>query len=156
MRKVMLSVVVAVLLLACKGGKYEEQNLLEYGFPLSLELPKGATVEEEEMLLYKSLVIKNDDNFHMVIFQSEATDDLAGVISDQRELASENPFFVEFVKEDEDGFIYKTVVDSTFTNYNFRHAKVFGQKEYLFQAGLVNQYNQSEIEEMYRISREAK
>lgn len=155
MRKGTLLVCTLLLILSCRNGNLEEQNLLEYGFPLTIDLPKGATIEEEEILLYKSLIIKKDPNFHMVLYQSDATESLAEVITDQKQLAIENPYFNEFVVDEEGGFIYRTVIDSTYTNYNFRHAKIFGQKEYLFQAGLVNQYTEKEVKDMYKIAKEA-
>lgn len=155
MKNGVILVFALLIFTSCKNGKLEEKNLLEFGFPLTIDLPKGASIEEEEILLYKSLVIKKDPNFHMVIYQSDATESLQEVITDQKQLATENPYFSEFVVDEEGGFIYKTIIDSTYTNYNFRHAKIFGQKEYLFQAGLVNQYTEKEVKDMYKIAKDS-
>ena len=57
--------------------------------------------------------------------------------------------FQKIVKEDPNGFIYETVIDSTYISYRFYHVKIKGDKELLFQSGLRGKFTQEQAEDTY-------
>ena len=65
------------------------------------------------------------------------------------ELAGTKCQQVKIIEEEEVGFIYETVFDSTATNYGFKYLKIQGDKEYIFQTGLVGTFGLDDVKMMY-------
>ena len=60
-----------------------------------------------------------------------------------------SPFFSEIIKEDDNGFIFKKTISEDRINYDFRYVKIQGDKEYVFQTGLIGQFTLDDVEMMY-------
>ena len=60
-----------------------------------------------------------------------------------------NAYFSKIIEEEEAGFIYSMVFDSTATNYGFKYLKIQGDKEYIFQTGLVGNFGLDDVKLMY-------
>ena len=60
-----------------------------------------------------------------------------------------NPYFSKIVKDEPAGFNYETKVDSTTQIFNFRYIQLKGDKEYIFQTGLIGRFTLEQVERMY-------
>jgi hypothetical protein len=50
--------------------------------------------------------------------------------------------------EDDHGFFYEKDIDGDL-RYDFRHIKILGDKEYTFQKGLIGNYTEEQVRNMY-------
>lgn len=160
MKKSLLFVAAIILIAACQknGGADEwvEKDLLEYGIPITIMAPDSAEVNSSDLGgLIQDVTIKKGDDYYIQIYASDAeTTDIARVKSAQLAEVKSNRYFSKIVTEDMDGFVYETVIDSTAINYGFRYMKVQGDKEFIFQTGLVGSFTQEEAERMYEAVRQ--
>ncbi len=152
MKKLMLLVVAAVLVMtACQQdptSKWSTLNLLEQGFPISVQAPDSAKVKvNSELSFLQDITINSpEDNYHIQIYASTAsTDDIALIKADLVSDVRNNPFFSKVVEEDESGFIYEMMIDSA-NYYSFRQVHVKGDKEFIFQPGLSNTFTLEEVQ----------
>ena len=151
----------AILFLSCqsksKAIHMVEKDLLPYGVTLTLQVPDSADINLTDWGLQKDITIKDPGSWYdLQIFSSKAlTHNLEKLKANQLELAKGGMYFSEVVSEDPDGFIFATEIDSV-VNYDFRHFKIQGDKEYLFQSGLIGNSTLDEIKLMYEIAQNAK
>ncbi len=125
-------------------------NLLEYGLPVTILAPDSAEVKQNDLGFIKDVTVRKGEDFSLQIFASESTtNDLSRIKADQLSEVKANPYFAEIVREEEDGFIYKLMVDSL-PNYGFRHFRIQGDLELIFQTGLLGTFSLEEVELMYQ------
>ncbi len=158
MRLLLIFLLYAMLAMQCSSETTElmERDLLQYGMPITLSVPDSVDIKTMDWGLQKDVTLKGDDNYNLQIFSSQtSTPNMAILLSQHKEMVRENPYFNKFVQEDADGFIYELQVDSL-ANFNFRHFKIQGDREYIFQTGMVGNYTQEEASRLYQISQEAK
>ena len=126
-------------------------DLLSYGLPIKVNAPAGAKVKADDLGIAKDVTIQDSvSGYNLQIFESAATSlDSKNITAELKTEAEASSFFDEIIKSDEEGFIYKKVIDENYINYDFRHVKVRGDKQYVFRAGLSRQYTLEEIETMY-------
>ena len=76
---------------------------------------------------------------------------MAAIILKSEEIreVKNNPYFSRIVQEEENGFIYELVIDSTL-NYSFRYIWPQGDKLYTFQTGVVETYALPEAKKLYQ------
>ncbi len=139
--------------LYCKNEVQEDLkplDLLKWGIPITILAPDSAQVKTMDMGgLLKDVTIKGDNNYYIQIYASDAaTTDIARIKSDQLAEVKANRYFSKIVSEEEDGFIYENAVDSANIYYGFRHIRVQGDMEYVFQTGLIGSFTQEEVEKM--------
>lgn len=123
-----------------------EHDLLENGIPVTIMGPDSISVKVTDALgvLQDITVNSPDDNYHLQIYASQAeTDDIALIKADLISDVRNNPFFTKVVEEDESGFVYEMVIDST-NYYSFRHVHVQGDQEFIFQTGIANTFQMAE------------
>lgn len=155
MKKSLLFVAAIVLIAACQkndgAGEWVEKDLLEYGIPITILAPDSSEVNSSDLGgLIQDVTIKKGDDYYIQIYASDAeTTDIARIKSAQLAEVKSNRYFSKIVTEDVDGFVYETVIDSTAINYGFRYMRVQGDKEFVFQTGLVGSFTQEEAERMY-------
>lgn len=121
-------------------------DLLEYGIPVSIEGPDSIKVNVTDALgvIQDITVDSPDDNYHLQIYASQAsTDDIALIKADLISDVRSNPFFTKVVEEDEKGFVFETMIDST-NYYGFRHVYIQGDQEFIFQTGLGHSFQEAE------------
>jgi hypothetical protein len=121
-------------------------DLLENGIPITIEGPDSIKVKVTDALgvLQDITVDSPDDNYHLQIYASQAeTDDIALIKADLISDVRNNPFFTKVVEEDESGFVYEMIIDST-NYYSFRHVHVQGDQEFIFQPGIANTFQLAE------------
>lgn len=141
-------------LIACQSSSSSEWkplNLLQYNIPITILAPDSAKVVNSTLGVIQDVTVKSqEDNYSIQIFASEATTtSLPAIKTSQLLDIRNNPFFSKIVMEEEPGFIYENQLDSNLINYGFRYIRVQGDKEYVFQTGLVGQFSLEEVKRMY-------
>lgn len=155
MKKSLLFVAAVILIWACqkndKPNEWVKKDLLEYGIPMSILAPDSAEVNSSDLGgLIQDVTIKKGDNYYIQIYASDAeTTDIAKVKANQLAEVKSNRYFSKIVKEELDGFIYETAIDTSNINYGFRYVRVQGDKEFIFQTGLVGTFTEAQVERMY-------
>lgn len=143
--------ITCILLIACKAdpkSKYPKLDLMEYGFPLEIYAPEGAEVTKSDLGVMSDITIKGDDGYYVQIFGSDATVvDVKSVAKNQLQDVKGTPFFSKVVEEYDDGFVFEKKIDDRI-NYDFRLVKILGDKEYIYQTGLVGTYTEEQVKDM--------
>lgn len=153
MKSVVALLGIILIFAACGGTDIEDWqklDLLEYDMPISIKAPSDPEIKTMDLLVQKDIWVKKGDHYNVQIFQSDASGTDPEKVKDA--LLAEvknNPFFSKIVSETSEGFIYETLIDSTDYNYGFRHVKIMGDKEYIFQTGLIGTFVLEDVERMY-------
>lgn len=138
---------------ACKSDPtsgMEELSLLQYGLPISIKAPAGVEVKNSDLGVFQDITIKNEEGFYVQLLASDATIiNVTEIKESLMEDIKQSGYFSKIIEEMEDGFIYEKKIDDDNINYSFRRIKVKGDKEYVFQPGLVGRYTQEQIRVMY-------
>jgi hypothetical protein len=142
-----------LLLVACskEGPELQKLDLQPYGLPITILAPDSAVVQRKEYSFMKDYTVKKGDRFFLQIFEFAAPKlDAAG--EKLRQLASvrEDPFFKEMIREEDQGFIFSRQSDSTAVEYDFRFIRILGDKELIFQTGLVGSFTLEDVRMMYK------
>ena len=126
-------------------------NLLQYSIPMTIMAPDSAKVVSGSLSFSHDVTIKSEaDNYDIQIFAYDATTtNLASVKASHLAEVTSNTYFSKIIEEEEEGFIYEMTFDSTATNYGFRYLRIQGDREYIFQSGLVGIFNLKEVKTMY-------
>lgn len=160
MRNYFLILLFACLLFACQQEavtNLKPLDLLQYDVPITIMAPDSAEVKTMDLLVQKDITIKGGDDYSVQIFVSDATTtDTKLIVAELLADVKKNPYFTKVVKEDTDGFIYETAVDSTHISYGFRQVRVQGDREFIFRTGLIGTFNQKQTERMYEAVRPIK
>lgn len=147
-----LLILLAILLLsACAEPKasYPEMDLMKHGLPIKINAPADAEVEMNDMLLMKDVTVKKD-NFYMQIFSSDViTTDVAKIKTEKLNEVKYKSSFSKIIQEDADGFIFEKMRSDSTANYDFRKIKVQGDKQYIFQTGLIGKFSEQDVRDMY-------
>jgi len=147
-----------VLLCQCstKSSELSERDLLREGMPITIKVPDSVDIKSMDWGLQKDITLQGEGNYNLQIFSSQTTTpSMPKLVSQHKEMVRTNPYFAQFIQEDEDGFLYSTEVDSL-TNFSFRHFKIQGDREYIFQTGMIGTFTQEEAASLYQIAQEAK
>jgi hypothetical protein len=148
-------------LFACqKSSKtnFKSLDLLQYGIPLTIMAPDSAKVISGSLSFSQDITVKSEeDNFDLQIFAYDATTtDLAAVKASHLAEVKNNAYFSKIIEEEDTGFIFETVFDSTTTNYGFKYLRIQGDKEYIFQTGLVGMFTLEDVKAMYNAVKQEK
>lgn len=147
-------------LIACQTGQtdlqLQEKDLLEYGIPITIEVPDSAEIKSMDWGIQKDISISGVTGYSLQIFSSKAsTHNLSVAIRDLKQTVEDGVYFSQFTLEEDDGFIFEMMID-TVVNYDFRHLKIQGDNEYLFQAGMSDSFTREQIEMLYNIAKKAR
>lgn len=148
------------VLAACKSGEdnlhLQEKDLLEFGIPITLQVPDSAEIKTMDWGIQKDVSISGVPGYSLQIFSSQtSTHNLANAIKDLKQTVEDGVYFSKFILEEADGFIFEMMID-TVVNYDFRHLKIQGDNEYLFQAGMSDSFTQEQIETLYQVAKTAR
>lgn len=127
-----------------------EMDLLPHGMPIVIKAPEDAAIEKMDLVVQQDLTVRKGDDFYIQIFESDAINRDRSAIKQQ--LLSDvqsNPYFDEIVESNDNGFIYKNTIDSSYVNYGFRYVRLQGDKEYVFQQGMRGKFSLEAVERMY-------
>jgi hypothetical protein len=140
-------------LIACKGEPAADLpvlDLLPHGMPIVIKAPSDAEVRTMDLVLMKDLTVVHGEDFNVQIFESEATTrDVSVILARLTAEVKNNPYFYNILKTEPAGFVYENRVDSSYINYGFRHVRIQGDKEYVFQQGLRGKFSLADVETMY-------
>lgn len=140
-----------LLLSACSEPKanYPEMDLMKHGLPIKINAPADAKVEMNDMLLMKDVTVIKD-KFYLQIFSSEAMiNDVAKIKAEKLNEVKSKPSFSKIIQDDPSGFIFEKLRSDSTANYDFRQVKIQGDKQYIFQTGLIGKFTEREVRDMY-------
>jgi len=129
------------------ASNWVTHDLLEYGLPVSIQGPDSIQVNVTDALgvLQDVTIDSPEDNFHLQLYASQAeTDDVALIKADLIADVRRNPFFTKVIEEDENGFVFETMIDSI-NYYGFRQVHVQGDQEFIFQTGIAHTFQLEEV-----------
>lgn len=155
MKRISFFIAMIGLIAACQQDQsldWKETNLLACcQLPISVLAPDSAAIKSTKLgELYKDVTIKGGADYFVQIYASEAiTNDVSKIKADQLKQVREFPFFNKIIEEDENGFLYENIIDTSNINYSFRYIAVKGDMEYIFQPGLTGLFTQEEAQKMY-------
>ncbi|HHH50478.1 MAG TPA: hypothetical protein ENK52_05830 [Saprospiraceae bacterium] len=142
-----------IFLIACqqdKKAQLKELNLLQYGIPITILAPDSSKVIATEIMGIKDITIKSGSDYAIQLYASDVTTtDVQQLVADQKKLVKDTRYFAKIVREEPDGFIYQTVIDTSTINFDFRYVLVKGDKEYVFQTGLLGSFSEEAVEQMF-------
>ena len=144
---------------ACGGDELKmnlsPRDLLEYGVPITINVPDSAKINAMDWGIQKDISIKGENWYDIQIFSSKVgSHNLDNVMKDLKQSVEEGVYFSKYVLEESDGFVFEVMID-TLVNYDFRHIKIQGDNEYVFQAGMSGSYSKDQIEQLYQIAKQA-
>ena len=142
-----------VLLVSCQGEgiKLQKLDLQPYDLPITILAPDSAVVQKKDYSFMKDITVKQGDRYFIQIFEFAAPKlDAAGEKLRQLAVVKEDPFFKEILKEEDQGFIFSRQADSTHLAYDFRFIRILGEKELIFQTGLVGSFSLDDVKVMYK------
>ena len=141
-----------LLLNACGEPKANlpEMDLMKHGLPIKIKAPIDAKVEVSDMLLMKDVVVQKDD-YYLQIFSSDAmTTDIAKIKEDRMNEVKAKSSFIKIIQDDPNGFIFEKMRSDSTSNYDFRHIRLQGDKQYIFQTGLIGKFSEATVREIYQ------
>jgi len=131
---------------------WEDLNLLQYGVPFSIKAPGGTSVNTSSLGLRQDITIKNPDyNFDIQLFVSDATTTRTeSVVEREKEQVTSDLRFIRFMAQNDHGFIFEQEFTEEQANYDFRFVRIMGDKEYIFQTGMIGLFSLEDVETMYK------
>lgn len=160
MRLTPILFIICCIAFSCKtdpSSNFKSTDLMKYGLPITIMAPDSAVIESSNLSFSKDVTIQKGNDYYVQIFSSEATTtDIVQIKKEKVAEVKSNPYFSEMVLEEEDGFIYKTAIDSNAINYGFRHIQIQGDQEFIFQTGLVGRFTLEQTKAMYNAVKSSK
>lgn len=142
---------VILFFVACKPtSKYADLDLMGNGLPIKIKAPDDAVVKVKEIGgLFKDVTVKSDDNFYIQITSSDALDKdrlkrKNGLLEDIKGTSS----FTKIVEDNDEGFIFEKKLGDK-VSFDFRSVRIQGDKEYIFQTGLLGTFSEEQVRDMY-------
>jgi len=118
--------------------------------PIKIKAPLDAEIESNDFGFMKDISIKDDDGYFLQILSSEAIQlDPTKIKQEKLQEIKNNPYFSSIVQEDDHGFIFEKIRSDSSKNYDFRHIRIQGDNQYIFQAGMIGKFSKEKIEEIY-------
>ncbi len=124
-------------------------DLMKHGLPIKIKAPENAKVNVQDMGLMKDVTVSADDGFSLQILSSDAISDMPSVKSDRLSEVKRHPFFSKIIEETDAGFIFEKTSPDSSKNYDFRHIRFQGDKQYLFQASMIGKFTEDQVREMW-------
>ena len=141
-----------LLFTACKQATpLVPTDLLSYGLSLKINAPANATVNFNDLGIMKDVTVNDSAGFNIQIFESEAQLlDSKKVIEVLKAETQAKDVFSKFIQEDETGFIFEKKIGEDYINYDFRHIKINGDRQYLFQSAIAQTFTLDQVKLMYK------
>lgn len=144
-----------LIIVSCKPDAPSRSNLtdldlMKHGLPIKIKSPENPVVTTDDLGFVQDVTVKGDGNYYIQILGGTATTtDVASVKATQLEDAKNAPYFSSIIEEDSNGFIFEKKYSEDRINYDFRYVKIQGDKEYVFQTGLIGTFTLDEVKTMY-------
>lgn len=133
------------------ADKWKPLDLMKYNVPITIAAPDSAKVSATNLSgIMQDVTIKSpEDRYSVQVLASRASSsDMARLKSGQLNLVRDNRYFESIVREEEQGFIFLNMIDST-SLYGFRYIIYQGDQEFVFQNAFDGTFNLTEVEAMY-------
>ena len=139
---------------ACNSEKkvdFKPLDLLNFGIPITIMAPDSAQVKKSDFgPVMKDITIRKGEDYFIQIYASQASSsDVAEVKAQELAEVKSKKYFSKIIKDEPTGFIFETKVDSNYIDYGFRHIRIQGNNEYIFQTGLIGPFTLEAVEDMY-------
>ncbi len=149
---VILALVLAIV--SCKPSvtqnNFPDLDLLQYGVPIKIKAPEGSVVQLDDMGIVQDITVRNGEEFYLQIIAGENYEsDISKVVEKQKSDAVSTRTFSKIIEEDDRGFIFEKKYSEERISYDFRYVRVQGDKEYIFQTGLLGQFTLEQVKKMY-------
>lgn len=132
------------------SGGLKEKDLISEGVPLKIKAPEDAEIKVKVENFYKDITVKKGRDYFVQIISTEAAGN--DIIALKQELESEvrkNLYFNRIILEDQYGFVFEKEIGEGKLNYDFRHIKIEGDQQFIFQAGLYGVFTKEQVMKMY-------
>lgn len=148
--RIIIALVCMLIFFACKNDtSYPKLSLLQYGLPIDIQAPEGATVEAEDLIFMKDVTVKSGEDYFVQIFYTKETPNkLSTLLEETKKEVQESELFSKMIQEDENGFIFEKKIGDR-VNYDFRLIKIIGDNEYKFQTGMIGTFSEDAVRKMY-------
>ncbi len=146
---------VFLIVMGCSSdpsANYQEISLLKHGFPINILAPDSPVVKTFDLIVKKDITVQKGDDYSVQIFMGDASIYDPKKIKDRllEDLKANNQYFDQVVLEEDHGFVYKTLIDSLNPNYGFNLVKIQGDKEFIFQTGIMGSFSEEQALRMYK------
>lgn len=126
-------------------------DLLPHGMPIVIHAPENPAIRKMDFAIMRDLTVVKGPDFNVQIFEADLmtrnTEEIRNRLLND---VKANRYFSKVLQEDAAGFVYETQVDSNYINYGFRHIRLQGDKEYVFQQGLGGRFSLEAVQRMYK------
>lgn len=131
--------------------EWQPLDLMAYGAPIDIMAPDSADVKSGSLGgLMKDITVQKGEDFNLQILVSPITAaNVAAMKSDEMSIVKSNRYFAEIIEETDNGFIYKTAIDSNNVYYGFRYLYQQGNNEFMIQQALGGKFTEEEAKKMY-------
>lgn len=150
-RVLLYGIVLVMLGSACNSlaSELQELDLMSEGIPIKIKAPAEAKVKKKDMGLFQDITIKDGEDFYVQITAGQLyNNDAQARKTEELQAIKQLISFSRIIEEDEQGFIFERKKGDELT-YDFRRIKIQGETEYLFQTGLVGNFDLESVELMY-------
>jgi len=128
----------------------EELDMLSYGVPLKIKAPVDAEVEIDDLGIVQDITVQAGKDFNLQIIAGTAyLSSITEIVKKQKSDAMATGTFSKIVKEDDRGFIFEKKYSEERISYDFRYVRLQGDREFIFQTGLLGQFTLEDVEKMY-------
>lgn len=155
MKNFSLLVCTILLFFACQQEpkvNFKPLDLLsEGGIPVTIMAPDSAQVKKSDFgPVMKDITVRKGEDYFVQIYASEASSsDVSRLKAQELSEVKSKKYFSKIIREEPDGFIFETKVDSNYIDYGFRYVQIRGSNEYIFQTGLIGPFTLEAVENMY-------
>jgi len=152
MKYILLFLAFVGVLSSCKENTIQLStlDLLEYGLPIKINAPEGVDVTVDDLGVWKDITVKDSLDFNLQIIASQSTTfDKSKIVADRLAEVKSGRYFSKVIEEYENGFIFEKKIDEDNINYDFRFIKLNGDREYVFQTGLLGTFSEEAVRKMY-------
>lgn len=146
------SVVLGIVIVSCGGvdSDWKSTNLIEHGLPITIMAPDSLEVQRSSIAFQEDITIEGPNDFGLQVFVSDAyVNNLSEAIKSQKESVQGNAFFHAMISEDDQGFVFENRIDSANQIFGFRHVRLMGGKEYVFQEPLMSTYTEEQAKRLF-------
>lgn len=158
--RILCYLLLSLALFSCGGDadtdKWKPLDLMKYNVPVVIAAPDSARVSATNLSgIMQDVTIKSPaDHYSIQVLASRASSsDMARLKAEQLELVRDNRYFDSVVREEDQGFVFHNMIDST-SIYGFRYIIYQGDQEFVFQNAFDGTFTLEQIEEMYEAVRQ--
>ena len=147
-----LIVSIAISTMSCNTESktaLQDLDLTLYELPITIKAPVEPVIKNTKIGYIKDLSITKGDDYNIQIFASDVrTNNVQNIKEELVQEVEAQIYYKDMIEDFEDGFIYKTSVDSI-DSYGFRHIVIRGDNEIIFQQGLAGTYSLDAVKNMH-------